>query len=147
MKIKQPTKSALDSLIYISKCTRPDIAFAINEALRNAENPIVSDWHKVTNIFKFFNSTDNYKIIYKRAEEIITFTDVDLGGHINDKKTTYGNIILMGNDPILWISKKKKKQFLPLKSKQNISLSSNVLKKMFMDMKRIVWIIKIQETN
>jgi len=43
MKIKQPTKSALDSLIYISKCTRPDIAFAINEALRNAENPIVSD--------------------------------------------------------------------------------------------------------
>jgi len=34
-------KSAIGSLIYLSKCTRPDIAFAVNKAARKCECPTV----------------------------------------------------------------------------------------------------------
>jgi len=36
-------KSFLGSLIYLSKCTQPDISFVVNKTGRNAENPTVSD--------------------------------------------------------------------------------------------------------
>eukprot|EP00833_Pecoramyces_ruminatium_P010877 jgi/Orpsp1_1/1184909/evm.model.c7180000091486.1 len=41
---KTTYKSAIRMLIYLSKCTRPDIAFAVNKAARNSENPTISDW-------------------------------------------------------------------------------------------------------
>ena len=36
-------KSALGSLIYLAKCNRPDICFAVSKASPNAENPNISD--------------------------------------------------------------------------------------------------------
>jgi len=41
-------KSIIGSLIYLAKCTRPDISFAVGKAARNSEHPTISDWKKVT---------------------------------------------------------------------------------------------------
>jgi len=104
---KTTYKSALGSLIYLAKCSCPDISFAVNKATRKAENPNISDWNKIINILKYLNSTLNYKIKYTGTGEFFTFTDADLGGDITDKKSTSGNIILMGKSPICWSSKKQ----------------------------------------
>jgi len=56
-------KSAIGMLIYLSKCTRPDISFSVHKAARNSENPIITDWIKITNILKYLNNTKYYKII------------------------------------------------------------------------------------
>jgi len=40
-------KSAIGMLIYLSKCTIPDISFAVHKAARNSENPIITDWIKL----------------------------------------------------------------------------------------------------
>ncbi len=101
-------KSALGSLIYLSKCTRPDIAFSVNKAARNAENPTISDWKKVMNILKYLNSTKFYKITYDETGEFNAYTDSDLAGDTKDRKSTSGFIILKGTNPICWGSKKQK---------------------------------------
>jgi hypothetical protein len=36
-------KSGIDSLIYLSKCTKPNIDFAVNKASRKCENPTILD--------------------------------------------------------------------------------------------------------
>jgi len=100
-------KSAIGMLIYLSKCTRPDISFAVHKAARNSENPTVSDWIKITHILKYINTTKDYKIHYNGKGEIIAYTDSDFAGDIKDRKSTSGNIILMGNSPICWASKKQ----------------------------------------
>jgi len=100
-------KSAIGMLIYLAKCTRPDIAFAVNKAARNSENPTVTDWNKVINILKYLNSHKNYKITYDGQGDIIAYTDSDFAGDIKDRKSTSGNIILMGKNPICWNSKKQ----------------------------------------
>ena len=41
-------KSVIGSLIILTKCTRPDISFAVGKAARNSEHPTISDWKKVT---------------------------------------------------------------------------------------------------
>jgi len=100
-------KSAIGSLIYLAKCTRPDISFAVGKAARISENPTITDWIKVTHILKYLNTTKNYKICYDGEGEIIGYTDADFAGDIKDRKSTSGNIILMGNNPICWTSKKQ----------------------------------------
>ena len=40
-------KSAIGSLIFLAKCTRPDITYAVHKAARKSENPCVSDWKAV----------------------------------------------------------------------------------------------------
>jgi len=44
---KTKFKSAIGTLIYLAKCTRPDIAYAVNKAARKSENPTDSDWKSV----------------------------------------------------------------------------------------------------
>jgi len=104
---KTTYKSAVGSLIYLGRCTRPDISFAIGKAARHSENPKLSDWKKVINILKYLNYTKNYKINYKGKGELVGYTDSDFGGDPKDRKSTSGYIILMEKDPICWQSKKQ----------------------------------------
>jgi len=104
---KTTFKSAVGSLTYLSRCTRPYISYAIGKAARKAENPTMNDWKKVINILKYLNYTKNYKIEYKGKGEILAYTDSDLAGDPVDRKSTSGCIILMNKDPICWQSKKQ----------------------------------------
>jgi len=100
-------KSAVGSLIYLARCTRPDIAFSVGKVARNSENPTLSDWKKVVNIMKYLNYTKNYKITYKGQGEIVAYTDSDFAGDPIDRKSTSGYMISMNKDPICWQSKKQ----------------------------------------
>ena len=104
---KTTYKSAIGALIYLGRCTRPDISFSVGKASRNSENPKYSDWKKVMNILKYLKYTKNFKITYKGQGEIVAYTDSDFGGDPNDRKSTSGYIVLMNNDPICWQSKKQ----------------------------------------
>ena len=100
-------KSAIGSLIYIAKITRPDISFAVHKIARKSESPTVSDWNKVLNIFKYLNATKDYKLRYNGKGNFIGYTDSDFAGDLEDRKSTSGHIILIGNSPICWGSKKQ----------------------------------------
>jgi len=100
-------KSAIGSLIHLAKCTRPDIAFAVNNAARNCESPTISDWNKVLTIFKYLNYSINFKITYTGEGNLIAYSDADFGGDKSDRKSTSGNLICIGNKPIFWSSKKQ----------------------------------------
>ena len=99
-------KSAIGSLLYIAKTTRPDIAFSVNKASRKCENPNKSDWKRVINILKYLNSTKNYKLKIGEIGPINAYTDSDFAGDTEDRKSTSGHLILFGNSPISWGSKK-----------------------------------------
>ena len=57
------------------------------------------------NIFKYLNATKDYKLRYNGKENIIGYTDSDFIGDLEDRKSTSGHIILMGNSSICWGSK------------------------------------------
>ena len=128
-------KSAIGSLTYLAKCTRPDISFAVGKAARNSEHPTISDWIKVTNILKYLNTTKDYKICYDGKGDIIGYTDSDFAGDIHDRKSTSGNIILMGNNPICWMSKKQSIVATSTAEAEYVSTSECV--------KKILWIRNI----
>ena len=100
-------KSAVGSLIFLARGTRPDISFAVNKVARKCEEPNVSDWKMIINIFKYLNSTKLYKITYDGTGHISAYSDSDFAGDSYDRKSTSGYIILMGKSAICWSSKKQ----------------------------------------
>ena len=56
---------------------------------------------------QYVKHTKHYKITYDGNGEITAYCDADYAGDIKDMKSTSGNIILMGNSPISWTSKKQ----------------------------------------
>ena len=67
--------------------------------------------------------------------EIKAYTDSDFGGDLEDRKSTSGGIILMGNSPICWISKKQSCVATSTAEAEYISTSENL--------KKILWIRNI----
>ena len=53
------------------------------------------------------NNTKNYKLQYDGLGEFHAYTDSDFAGDVTDRKSTSGHIILSGNSPICWFSKKQ----------------------------------------
>ena len=117
-------KSAIGSLIHLAKCSRPDIAFAVNYAARFCEHPTISDWNKIINILKYLNNTINYKISFNGLGKITAYSDADFGGDKSDRKSTSGMIICFGNNPIYWASQKQKSIALSTAEAEFISASS-----------------------
>lgn len=133
-------KSAIRSLIYLAKSTRPDISFAVHKAARNSKKPTVSDWNKVINIFKYLNSTINYKIKYNGKGNINAYTDSDFAGDTKNRKSTSSYLVMFGNSPISWNSKKQSIVATSTTEAEYIAISEcikkvlwlrNILKKLF----------------
>jgi len=139
---KTTYKSAIGMLIFLSKATRPDISFAEHKVARNSENPIMTDWRKVENILKYLNSTIDYKITYDGQGNIVAYdSDSDFAGDIKDRKSTSGHIILLGNNPISWMSKKQSIVATSTAEAEYIS-ASQMHQEIIMDQEYSFWINK-----
>ncbi|GKD23230.1 retrotransposon protein, putative, ty1-copia subclass [Tanacetum coccineum] len=56
--------SAVGSIMYAMRCTRPDIAFSQNLTNRYQQNPGESHWTAVKNILKYLRNTKDMFLVY-----------------------------------------------------------------------------------
>ncbi|GJS82098.1 reverse transcriptase domain-containing protein [Tanacetum coccineum] len=59
-----PYASAVGSIMYVVRCTRPDVAFAQNITSRFQQNPSESHWTAVKNILKYLRNTKDMFLVY-----------------------------------------------------------------------------------
>ncbi|GJS10591.1 hypothetical protein Tco_0367387 [Tanacetum coccineum] len=59
-----PYASAVGSIMYVVRCTRPDVAFAQNITSRFQQNPGESHWTAVKNILKYLRNTKDMFLVY-----------------------------------------------------------------------------------
>lgn len=74
---KVPYQEAVGSLLYLVQGTRPDIAFAVNDASRFNNNHGVAHWKAVKRIFRYLKGTINLKICYSGTESLLGYSDAD----------------------------------------------------------------------
>eukprot|EP00253_Pinus_taeda_P009146 PITA_09146 len=105
----QPTyRSMIGSLIYL-KGTRLDIMHAVGIVGRFQANPKEAHLQAVKRIFKYLQGTQNYGLWYPRDTDLTlhAYTDVDLVGRMDDRKSTSGGASFMGSRLVSWCSKKQ----------------------------------------
>ncbi|GKA36100.1 retrotransposon protein, putative, ty1-copia subclass [Tanacetum coccineum] len=59
-----PYASAVGSIVYDVRCTRPDVAFAQNITSRFQQNPSECHWTTVKNILKYLRNTKDMFLVY-----------------------------------------------------------------------------------
>ena len=80
-----PYSSLVGSLLYLSVCTRPDIAFATSKRTRSLQNPNEQDWEAAKNIVRYLAGTIELGITYTRSAtplQLHGFSDSDFAGHV-----------------------------------------------------------------
>ena len=104
-----PYALAVGSLMYAQVCMCPDLAFATGVFSRYQSNPGWAHWVGVKKALRYCQGTKDYMLTYKRTDnlEIVCYTDADLAGDEDDRKSTSGYIFTLAGGAISWRSGKQ----------------------------------------
>ena len=91
---KIPYASTVGSFMYAMVCTRPDIAHAVGVVSRFLSDPGKEHWVAVKWIMRYLQGTSKMSLCFGKGEPIIDgFTDSDMAGDVDSRKSTSGYLI------------------------------------------------------
>lgn len=61
---KIPYQNAVGALLYVCKCTRPDLAYIVNTLSRFNSNYDFSHWIALKRVKRYLQGTKEYKLTY-----------------------------------------------------------------------------------
>ncbi|KAK8957035.1 hypothetical protein KSP39_PZI000307 [Platanthera zijinensis] len=106
---KAPYASAVGSLMYAMVCTRSDIAHAIGVVSRFLSNPGKEHWSAVKWILRYLQGTTDLSLRFGGSEpELLGYTDADMAGDLDSRKSTSGYLMLFAGGAVSWASKLQK---------------------------------------
>uniref|UniRef100_A0AAV1T532 Integrase catalytic domain-containing protein n=1 Tax=Peronospora matthiolae TaxID=2874970 RepID=A0AAV1T532_9STRA len=105
-------QSLVGSLLWIARCSRPDISFAVHRATRRTHQPTVSDWKLAKRVARYLKTTKDMKLKMSLEDEkdVITVTcwsDSDFAADKSDRKSITGGVLTVSGVIVHWICKKQ----------------------------------------
>ena len=107
---RHDNQSKIGSLLYLSRFTRPDIAFSVSFASRSIAKQISNSSEIVKNITKYLATTKNLALNVN-CHDITTlhcFSDADYASDEDTRCSTSGYAIYLGDGLISWKSSKQR---------------------------------------
>jgi hypothetical protein len=100
------------ALLWIARCTRPDIGFAVHKMTRRTHTPRLCDFKMGKRILRYLNGTSNYQLnITKKAEgsklQLEVYTDADWASESEDRKSVNASLVFMNGMLISWTCNKQ----------------------------------------
>lgn len=97
------------SLLYLSVCTRPDIAYAVGALARFMAKPAIEHWHAAKSVLRYLSGTVDYGIIFghnsNKAIDVVGYCDSDYAGDVVSRRSTTGYTFIMNGGCISWSSR------------------------------------------
>ncbi|XP_074362299.1 secreted RxLR effector protein 161-like [Apium graveolens] len=103
-------KSMIGGLRYLVH-TRPDIAYSVGIVSRYMEKPTEMHLLAVKRILCYVRGTLNHGLVYNRgsgSELLIGYSDSDLAGHVEDRRSTGGMVFYLDDGLVTWASQKQR---------------------------------------
>nr|GEW78781.1 retrotransposon protein, putative, Ty1-copia subclass [Tanacetum cinerariifolium]GEX60299.1 retrotransposon protein, putative, Ty1-copia subclass [Tanacetum cinerariifolium]GEX60716.1 retrotransposon protein, putative, Ty1-copia subclass [Tanacetum cinerariifolium] len=106
-----PYASAVGSIMYVVRCTRPDVAFAQNVTSRFQQNLGDLHWTTVKKIVKYLKNTKDMFLVYggdlKRELRVSCYTDAGYMTDADDLKSQTRYVFILNGGAVDWKSAKK----------------------------------------
>jgi len=101
-------RSVVGALQYLT-LTRPDIAFAVNKVCQYLHAPTTTHWSAVKRILRYVKGTIalGHKIKRSSSRLVSAFSDADWAGCADDRRSTGGFAVFLGNNLISWSARKQ----------------------------------------
>jgi hypothetical protein len=98
-------RSLVGSLRYLVN-TRPDLAFSVGYVRRFMEEPHEDHLAAIKHILRYIAGTRDWGLKFARKKgdqpALIGFSDSDLAGDVDSRKSTTGILFFLGKSPISW---------------------------------------------
>ena len=96
----------IGSLMYISVCTRPDIAQAVGALARYMAKPTVTHWQAAKGVLRYIAGTKDYGITFGgNGLTLEAYCDADYAGDIDTRRSTTGYVFILSGGAISWSSR------------------------------------------
>ena len=101
-------RSMIGNLLYVTT-SRPDVMHAVGLVARFQANPKETHVLAIKRIFRYLKGTIELGLWYPKGNELtmVAYTDADWAGSIDDRKSTSGAALYLGNCLVAWESKKQ----------------------------------------
>jgi Reverse transcriptase (RNA-dependent DNA polymerase) len=125
-----PYDSLVGSLLYASIGTRPDIAHAVNAISKFIKNPGNAHWQAAKRILRYIKGTVNKGLVFTSSGisgnklSVSAFSDSDWAGDVDDRRSTTGFVVRLGDSCVIWNTKKQKTISLSSAEAEYMALSS-----------------------
>ncbi|XP_026432336.1 uncharacterized protein LOC113329710 [Papaver somniferum] len=131
-------RGLIGNLLYLTH-TRPDIMFASSMLSRFKSSPSHLHLDTAKRLLRYIQGTMNFGIMYSRNLDVklVGYCDSDLGGCIDDMKSTSGYAFSLGSGIFTWASKKQETVALSTAETEYISTSIAT--------SHVVWLRRIME--
>ena len=94
------------SLLYLSVCTRPDIAQAVGALARYMSKPSLAHWQAAKGVLRYLAGTANYGITFGAGGPgLEAYCDADYAGDIDTRRSTTAYVFILNGGAISWSSR------------------------------------------
>lgn len=104
-----PYRELIGSLLYLSVCTRPDIAFAVGALARHMSKPSSEHWAAAKDVLRYLSSTERFGITFggsiNKDDGLTAYCDADYAGDISTRRSTTGYAFMMHGGCVSWSSR------------------------------------------
>jgi hypothetical protein len=107
-----PYREAVGALLWLTRGTRPDVAYAVQQVARHMATPAPEHWCAVTRILRFLNKTKDAPLRLGSgaspcglASTLHGFCDADWAGCSKTMRSQTGWVVRLGNASVAWQSR------------------------------------------
>ncbi|GJS32525.1 retrotransposon protein, putative, ty1-copia subclass [Tanacetum coccineum] len=133
-----PYASAVISVMYAVRCTRPDVAFAKNMTSRFQQNPGEPNWTAIKNILMYLRNTKNMFLVYggnnSTELRVKCYCDAGFETDRDDTKSQTGYVFILNRGAVDWKSSKQSTTAMSATESEYIAASEAAME--------VVWIRK-----
>lgn len=98
----------IGSLMYLTNCTRPDLAHSVNVLSRYTSNPGHKHWKAITRVLNYLRYTKSYGLHYGRDPAVLEgYSDANWISDSRNSKSTSGYVFTLGGAAVSWKSSKQ----------------------------------------
>jgi len=129
-------------LLYINRCTRPDISFAVTYYSQKNKEPTQADWINAKRILRYLVGTKTLKLNYNKDNDninnskLVGYSDASYAEDKKNRKSITGYTFMKNGGAISWRSKKQSITTLSSTEAEYVALT--------MTAQECLWLIKLQ---
>jgi len=143
----------IGALLFITRCVRPDIAFAVHKLSRYFKNYEQKHMKAAKDVLRYLAGTKTLGISYEKKKEVtlVGYSDSDYAGDRVTRRSTTGIVYTFNDSPLTWLSKRQSLVALSSTEAEYVALATASkegiwLRNLLCDMKVLKWHTSFQLT-